>query len=380
MRSNLNGAEFRSTLYVAALNPNHKLGTLEEQILLFGKSFREHRSTFVPLFVEAPAGEAADRCVAADVPAYGIDLWGFGAGRFRALCRLVDRHRIEVVNWNFYDPLSPYMLALRVARPAVKHIFTHHSSRTWPLVHPLGPVRHFVKASLLRGYEVVLGVSDFVVRCLDEERLWGRTERFFHFVNLDRFAPDAAERALTRAEHRVNSAFVIATVAQLIEEKGLHVLLDAVATLPSDVVVWIIGEGPYRGALEAQARRLGIADRVCFLGLQVRVEPFMRAADVAVCPSVWAEAAGLVNLEAQASGVPLVASNVGGIPEFIHHERTGLLFTPGRSDELASCLRRLRADPDLRQRFARGAREFAESTFGVEPNLERNLAVYGRSR
>ena len=70
------------------------------------------------------------------------------------------------------------------------------------------------------------------------------------------------------------------------------------------------------------------------------MEPLLQAADCAVCPSIWSEAAGLVNLEAQACGLPVIARRIGGIPELVEDGRTGFLFTPGDHRELAERLRR----------------------------------------
>ena len=73
----------------------------------------------------------------------------------------------------------------------------------------------------------------------------------------------------------------------------------------------------------------------------------MQGADCFVCPSLWAEAAGLVNLEAQSSGLPTVASNVGGIPEYVADGKTGFLFSPGNATELADRIRQLLSDAAL---------------------------------
>ncbi len=71
----------------------------------------------------------------------------------------------------------------------------------------------------------------------------------------------------------------------------------------------------------------------------------MQAADAFVCPSRWAEAAGLVNIEAQACGLPVLASRIGGIPEYVMDGRTGVLFPPGDDEALAAAVRRLTGRP-----------------------------------
>jgi glycosyltransferase involved in cell wall biosynthesis len=112
------------------------------------------------------------------------------------------------------------------------------------------------------------------------------------------------------------------------------------------------------------------------LGLQVNVQPYLQAADVFVCPSLWAEAAGLVNLEAQACGLPVVASRIGGIPEYVVEGCTGLFFEPGDSETLAAHIRRLINEPELHRNMAAEARAWALEQFSPEVRLPELLDFY----
>ena len=120
-----------------------------------------------------------------------------------------------------------------------------------------------------------------------------------------------------------------------------------------------------------------MVERVRFLGPQDRVEPYLQAADVLVCPSLWQEAAGLVNVEAQACGLPVVASRIGGIPEYVEEGRTGLLFPPGDFRQLAACLTQLKESPDLCNRLGAEARRRAVERSSVAARLDDYLKLYG---
>ncbi len=123
---------------------------------------------------------------------------------------------------------------------------------------------------------------------------------------------------------------IVGVVARLEPEKGHPTLLEAwplVLRACPDTYLLIVGEGSRRDALEAQARELRIAHRVVFTGRRDDVPAVTAALDVAVLPS-YREAQGMVILEAMALSRPVVASNVGGIPEMIEDGVTGLLVPP----------------------------------------------------
>jgi glycosyltransferase involved in cell wall biosynthesis len=140
------------------------------------------------------------------------------------------------------------------------------------------------------------------------------------------------------AEHREAAATRLLSVGNLVEVKGHRYLLDAVKTLldrGETITLDIVGDGPLRAPLEQQAHDLGIAPSIGFSGRLERqdVAMKMREADVFVLPSLW-ETQGCVLLEAMASGIPSVATRVGGTPEVVDHT-SGVLVEPQSSTALA---------------------------------------------
>jgi glycogen(starch) synthase len=149
----------------------------------------------------------------------------------------------------------------------------------------------------------------------------------------------------------------VVAVGRLVVQKGFDVLLEAFAALDAtDVDLIIAGEGPARPALEAARDRLGLAARVHLLGETDpdRVAALYRGAVLVACPSRW-EGLPLVCLEAMASGRPVVATAVDGIPDAVRDGETALLVSPEDPDALARALAALIGDPGRRARFgARG--------------------------
>ena len=163
-------------------------------------------------------------------------------------------------------------------------------------------------------------------------------------------------------------AQVVGVVARLEPEKGHPTLLDAwphvLADFPTATLL-IIGEGTRREALEAQAEGLGIASSVIFTGRRDDVPAVTKALDVAVLPS-YREAQGLTILEAMALSRPVVASNVGGIPEMISDGVTGLLVPPHEPVALAGSIARLLRDHPLADTLGRAGHDLVHERFCVQ--------------
>lgn len=173
---------------------------------------------------------------------------------------------------------------------------------------------------------------------------------------------------------------VIGAVARLSKEKGLHYLLEAFALMagrhPRAQLV-LAGDGRERQRLEGLAARLGVGERVRFLGEvpHEQVPTVLGELDVFAMPSTW-EGFGVAALEAEAMEVPVVASNVHGIPDVVLDGETGLLVPPRDPRALASALERLASDADLRRRLGRAARAFVAEHYSWEDNAAQMEALY----
>lgn len=147
---------------------------------------------------------------------------------------------------------------------------------------------------------------------------------------------------------------------------GPDVLLSAFARVTggADVELVIVGDGPMETDLRVQAARLGVTDRVTFLGRRPHdtLPDVLRSIDVFAMPS-RRESFGLSALEASACGVPVVASDIGGVPEVVRHGETGLLVPAGDVDALAVALRQLVQDAQRRRAMGAAGRRFVTERF-----------------
>jgi glycosyltransferase involved in cell wall biosynthesis len=173
-------------------------------------------------------------------------------------------------------------------------------------------------------------------------------------------------------------AKVAAYVGRLHHEKGADVLLRASKGLFATVSGFeliIAGDGPHRRELEAQVRAAGLERRIHFLGALSDVRPVLGAADVLVAPS-RREGFGLAVVEAMALGLPVVATKVGGIPEIVDENLTGLLVEPCDHEALAQAIERILTDVDLASRLgARGAQR-ARDEFCQKNMVDAYMRLY----
>ena len=191
-------------------------------------------------------------------------------------------------------------------------------------------------------------------------------------MDLARFRPRVALRRIPDGVVRCLA------VARLVERNGLDDLLDALALLERGrYQLEIVGTGPHEAALRARARRLGLEASVRFTGWLDHPELARRYREADLFTlTPWVESFGNAFLEALASGLPIVGSTAGGIPELIDHSRHGQLVQPRRPRELAHAISYLAADPRLRAEIGRRNRADAERTHSWDRMTARHLSLY----
>jgi len=139
----------------------------------------------------------------------------------------------------------------------------------------------------------------------------------------------------------------------------------------------LVGDGPESCCARALAEKLGVLDRVRFVGVVDRVVPLLRAANLLLLPSET-ESFGLVALEAMASGVPVIATDVGGLPEVVEHGVTGFLAPVGDVEQMAADAIRILSDCELCQAFSVAARRRAVEHFDYHDIVPQYERVYER--
>jgi glycosyltransferase involved in cell wall biosynthesis len=180
-------------------------------------------------------------------------------------------------------------------------------------------------------------------------------------------------------------------VGRLSEEKGVHVLLDALSLLPEGFTLTIVGEGKEEEPLKQQARRLGIGNRVFFLGKKTAAEviDLFKSHWVSVLPCLWFEIFGLTVAESMAVGCPVIASNLGAMPELLGDDsveeekkgsfswvKRGILFEPASASSLATAIETLWDNPQRYDEIRLAGWQWASSTLQVEDHISKLESIY----
>ena len=211
-------------------------------------------------------------------------------------------------------------------------------------------------ADKIRSAGRVVCVSDYgrsQLMAIVEPEQWAK-------ISVVHCGVDTASFPARRVQSRDGRPLRILNVGRLVSVKGQAVLLEAIALVRQrglDVAVTIVGDGPLHDSLRDAARDLGVEDSVEFTGSvgQDDIAAHYRNADLFCLPSLR-EGVPVVLMEAMASGVPVIASRIMGIPELVEHDVTGLLVPPGRADALAEAIARLAGDPEFCDRLVSAAR------------------------
>ncbi len=208
----------------------------------------------------------------------------------------------------------------------------------------------------------------------------GKVEVLHFGIDLARFsATPAVEERAARLRARYGPGPLILFVGRLRYYKGVSVLVRAMAQV-TDARCLIVGTGPEEANVRSLIGELGVGDRVHLVGTlsDADLPAVYQAADLFVLPSIHrSESLGIVLLEAMASGLPLISTELGTGTSYVNrHEETGLVVAANDADALATAIRRATADPDLRSRWGVAAQARAHAEFGMTRMIDATEQIY----
>jgi glycosyltransferase involved in cell wall biosynthesis len=321
-----------------------------------------------------PKSRFISRMSGAGVPIHttrsGVDYGPLSALR---IASVAGRHSIEIAIVNYNKELTQVALARHISPirkvvgrsvlPMMDTDTRHRRLYNRHLDGMITPSREVKR--VVEGYS---WMSDVQVQNIPNGLDIGRVDRAYRKW----CGREAARKQLDLS----SGVYTIGAVGRLEKHKGFHHLIAAfrtVAERSKDAALIIVGDGSQEAVLKSQASRSGdIASRIRFMGHQEDVDHLMMALDVLVLPSTTRyETFGQSLIEAMAFYVPVIGSDVGGIPEIINHEENGLLVPPGDEAALARALLLLERDKEMRRSMARAGRQMVERYYREETMIDR---------
>ncbi len=325
----------------------------------------------------------AARLTAPGVEIYELDKQpGHDLGMVWRLFRLLRRLRPAVIHSRNLAAFEMQLVGLCV--PGARRVHGEHGRDVYDL-DGSNP-RYMALRRLLRPFihRYITVSRDLETWLRDSVGVAGdKVRQIYNGVDRERFHPRGEHRpGLLPGGFLPDDAVVIGTVGRLVEVKDQRTLVQAFADLvDSDpglrarLRLLIVGDGPLRGALEAQAEALGVSDLLWLPGDRDDVAVLLREIDVFVLPSL-AEGISNTVLEAMASGLPVIATRTGGNPELVEDGVNGRLFPVGDAQALAAQLAQLARDPSARQVMGGQSRARVDAQFNWTRAVDEYLSVY----
>ncbi len=279
-----------------------------------------------------------------------------GPVSFVSILRTLARVRPEILAFNTPKAILLGTLASRIIPVKARIIFRRVNF----------PLRKNVVTRLKYnwGISCIVTVSESIRQQLRADGVPGsRIRTIYEGIDLSPFPKRELFKPRPKGE-----PMVVGTVAHFSSEKGLLYLVEAAGLIPgvqSRMRFVLVGDGACREDLEIRVREHGLEDCFHFAGFQKKPIPYLSSFDCFVLPSL-SEGLSSSILSAMAASLPVIASNVGGIPELVHHEENGLLVPPADPVALAQAIQRLADNPDEAFRLGRQGRVRAERQFTLQ--------------
>lgn len=382
-------------LFWAALKPL-KFGSLEDYILKVAETCKQ-RNLEIKFILELPI----DPQVQSRFDHAGLDyelLAETEHSKASVLLKYLRKHKPRYLHLHFYGAGTPLILWTRLFSSA-KIIVHDHNSRDLPPAEAgaqgesQATLQTTENASLLQKLKRnlfailvhrIVAVSAYVEQNINQEIVFSSNKSgvIYNGVDTDRFHPVSDEEEKKRIFHDITgqqeSRKIACFIGNLSIEKGTDVLLDVISSchdkrLP--VCFLIIGDGVMREQIENMCNKPGY-DNIYYLGMRNDVDRLLRCSDIFIAPYRWGEAFGLTLIEAAASGLPVIATSVGAIPEVLGNNEGSICIKPGSEQALTAQLAKLVTDNSYCREQGKLARQRVVKNFDIRNMVSNTIALY----
>lgn len=326
--------------------------------------------------------EPSQRAIEAQAKSDGIQLKEFAmrkgpdiAGAIR-IVRFAKENSFDLIHCHGYKA-NILMGLLPVNYRKIPYIVTLHgwtSRKVWSRIW----VYEWLDALMARRADRVVMVSDAQQRDPRARFVGLKADVVHNGIPISNSEAEKGHPVRTDVKDFCEKNFIIGTICRLTPEKGIEVLIQSVANVihrKIDVSLVVIGDGRERQRLERLCDEKGIYDKVLFTGYLPQAASYLSLFDIFVISS-FTEGLPITLLEAMRGGTPVIATNVGGIPEVLNHGKCGILVNSGNVDDLSEAILRLYYSEELRQTLSVAGRQRFEEQFTLEKMESRYGEIY----
>jgi glycosyltransferase involved in cell wall biosynthesis len=295
-----------------------------------------------------------------------------GAPVCPAMALKIRKNRPDIVHLHLPNPGG--VLALLASGYRGRIVVTWHSDVIRQ--HWLAKIFYPLQRILLKKSSAIVASSpNYIQSSLELSRFKNLCHVIPYGIDFHKFQ-NSDPAAVTSIRERFGPKIVL-TVGRLVYYKGVEHAVRAMTMIGANLL--IIGNGPLKQTLQRQARELGVADRVFFLGeVEGSISPYYQASDVFILPSIFrSEAFGIVQLEAMACGKPVVNTHLAsGVPFVSIDGETGITVPPGSPEAIANAVNRLLDDRELRETYGCAAARRVRTEFSLDLMARRTMDMY----
>jgi glycosyltransferase involved in cell wall biosynthesis len=295
---------------------------------------------------------------------------------------LIIKEKPDIVHGNFVPIYFPVNLISIFTK--TRFIYTHHG----PYLEKISKLKKLIMFSLARIFDIgikkIVFVSDYLLKKHIEYNapIKDNLIRIYNGTDIGRYSLKFDKAGFRKRLGIKEHESVLTCVSHLMDFKGIQYLVDAlpkVIKFNGTIKLLIIGEGPYKHELEKIIRQKNLDEHVIFLGNRNDVNKIIMVSDIVLMPSITGEGLPYTIIEYMAGGKPIIATNVGGVPEEIEHMKTGILIPPRSSIEISKNIIYLIKNKRTAARLGKNARKSAFIKFNVERVAEDYLKLYEKA-
>jgi glycosyltransferase involved in cell wall biosynthesis len=354
------------------------VGGAEKTLYTLATLLNPEKVEIVGIVTLKPKGHFAHKLEAAGVPVFSLNVkTSAGLQDLQKLAVIIHETKPDIVHAIMYQ-------AIQLSRAVRKLGYAEFKLVSSPRVNyrTRGTLSLWIDGYLKSADDLLIAECESSRKYLLEKLGYeeSKTATIHNGVDIAGWPISKKDREKRRKELRLEEKdILIGTVGRLDEQKGQHYLLEAIAKLKAShpIKCAVIGEGPLLPHLTQRVRQLGLEEDVFLLGHKDNIPSWLSAFDIFVLPSLWE---GIPNalLEAMALGLPIVATNVDGVPEAVNHDISGVLCAPKDPQAMVVPLQDLIVDEEYRQRLGESAKLVVNEHFKLVDMLEKYESAYDK--